>query len=111
MIKEDYLEKYLGTYKEIAEDEKGMELISRIAETCTILDECAEHLKDEGSVISMSQGKYDINVENPYSKIRAREMKNFLKLRSQLETMLNEKRIKRTAFKYSKGEKDSVEFR
>lgn len=71
MTKKQHLDKLKKIYSDIPEDkqEKSKDLLEKMADVLVMMDECKEHLTQEGCVTEMSQGKYFILRENPYSKI------------------------------------------
>ena len=71
MTKEQNLEKLKKIYTDIPEDkqEKVNEILEKMADVLVMMDECREHINQEGCVTEMSQGKYSIMRENPYSKV------------------------------------------
>ena len=71
MTKEQNLEKLKKIYTDIPEDkqEKVDEILEKMADVLVMMDECREHIDREGCVTEMSQGRYSIMRENPYSKV------------------------------------------
>jgi len=67
--------------------DKAAELIKRAAEFSVQLDECKEHLSEEGIIVEMQQGNYKIDRENPYSKIQERALKSLLSCINKLDSM------------------------
>ena len=84
-----YIKKYRKTYENLPEGcrEKAAELIKRAAEFSVQMDECKEHLTEEGLVVEMRQGNYSIERENPWSKIQERALKSLVTCLNKLDGM------------------------
>ena len=90
MERKNYLSLFRRTYKSIpqSQSKKAKELIERAADIAVILDECKEHLTSEGLVTKMPQGEYEIERENPYSKIFDAKMKAYLAVIQALDKLM-----------------------
>lgn len=90
MTKKDYEKKYKTIYKEIPESnkKKAEELIGRLADVLVMMDECQEHILEDGCVTSMIQGTYSIDRENPWSKVYDQKVKVCISLLDRLDKML-----------------------
>lgn len=83
-----YIKLFKQIYSDIPEDKKKKEeLIERLADVAVVLDECKEHLDEEGAVVQMSQGNYTIDRENPWSKIADAKQKTYLSIMNKLDEM------------------------
>lgn len=80
MEKQEHLERLRKIYPDIPEEkrEKAEVLFERASDVLVMMDECREHISVEGCVTEMSQGKYSIMRENPYSKVYDAKYKLFL---------------------------------
>lgn len=88
-LKKKYIKKYTAMYSLIADGNKKVEeLIIRLADLSVILDECREHLLEEGAVTEMAQGNYVIERENPWSKVQDAKQKTYLSVMSKLDDMM-----------------------
>lgn len=88
-LKKKYISKFKKIYSLIAKDNKKVEeLIVRLADLAVVLDECREHLEDEGAVTIMPQGNYYIERENPWSKVQDAKQKTYLSVMSKLDDMM-----------------------
>ncbi len=88
-LKKKYISKYKHIYADIAKGNKKVEeLIIRLADLSVILDECKEHLMEEGPVSLMQQGDYVIERENPWSKVADTKHKTYLSVMSKLDDMM-----------------------
>ena len=81
---------FKATYKNIPEgqEKKAKELMERAADIAVILDECKEKLAIQGLVTKMPQGEYEIERENPYSKIFDAKMKAYLAVIAALDKLV-----------------------
>lgn len=89
-IKKEYIEKFKEEYKPIitGRSKKVMDMIDRLSLMAVLIDECEDHLYNEGLVVQMSQGSYTIDRENPYAKILDRSAKTYQSLIHQLDEMM-----------------------
>lgn len=90
MSKEEYIRKYKNIYKSIdkSNKKKSLELISKLADVLVMMDECKQHIDEEGCVTDMSQGTYTIQRENPWSKVYDAKSKLMISLIEKLDKML-----------------------
>lgn len=88
--KEAYIEKLTEIYENIPpqNEKKAAELISRLAGVLYMMDECTRNLDVQGLVVSMPQGDYEIERENPYSKIYDAKHKLMLQTVDKLDKLL-----------------------
>ena len=88
--KDAYLAKLKQIYANIppTNAEKAGELMSRLADVLVMMDECRDGIAADGLVVSMPQGNYSINRENPYSKIYDAKHKLMLLTVDHLDKML-----------------------
>ena len=70
MTKEEYVKKYTSIYRKVDKNnkKKAKELIDKLADVLLMMDECKQHIDEEGCVSEMCQGKYTIQRENPWSQ-------------------------------------------
>ena len=61
------------------------------------MDECKEHLIEEGLVVEMQQGNYSIERENPWSKIQERALKSFISCVNKLDSMFPDEKTAQAA--------------
>lgn len=90
MDKKEYIKKYKKIYKGIAtsNQKKAQELIEKLADVLVMMDECKDHIDNEGCVTSMSQGTYSIERENPWSKVYDAKAKLMIQIIEKLDKML-----------------------
>ncbi|MCQ2327690.1 MAG: hypothetical protein MJZ71_09030 [Bacteroidales bacterium] len=90
MEKKDYLKKYKEIYKDITENnqKKADALIDKLADVLVMMDECQEHINAEGCVTDMCQGNYNIQRENPWSKVYDAKTKIMISILDKLDKML-----------------------
>lgn len=95
--------KYIAKYKKLYADiparhrEKAHDLIEKLADQQVVIDECNEHLMMEGHVVTMCQGKYNIDRENPYSKVLDRATRTHMAISGKLADMLPDQKTETTA--------------
>lgn len=96
--KSQYIAFFKKIYSNIPDKnkKKAEELFQRAAELAVIIDSCDKHLTEEGPVTEMSQGKYVILRENPYSKVQDAKMKTYLMVIDKLDKMLPDAKIETT---------------
>ena len=94
-----YIKKFKKTYENLPEGcrDKAAELIKRAAEFSVQMDECKEHLIEEGLVVEMQQGNYSIERENPWSKIQERALKSFISCVNKLDSMFPDEKTAQAA--------------
>lgn len=85
--KKAYIAKFKRLYKDIS-GAKVDDMIDRLAMMATTIDDCEEHITEEGLVTEMCQGKYSIERENPYVKILQNSTKTYQSLIRQLDDMM-----------------------
>lgn len=87
--KKRYITKLKRLYRDIPEDarKKAEALIERLADILLMMDECREHIAEEGCVSEMPQGKYSIMRENPYSRVYDAKHKLMLSTMDKLEKL------------------------
>jgi len=90
MDKKDYLKRFSEIYKAIPESnkKKAEQLIDKLADVLVMMDECKEHLDEEGCVVKMCQGSYEIDRENPWSKVYDSKSKIMMTLIEKLDKFL-----------------------
>ena len=90
MEKKEYLKRFKDIYKNIPEVNKNKadQLIDKLADVLVMMDECKEHLDEEGCVVQMCQGSYHIDRENPWSKVYDNKSKIMLSLIEKLDKFL-----------------------
>lgn len=88
--KKKYVSKFREVYKILLGDKTGKvaDMIDRLALMAVVIDDCEEHLLEEGLVVQMSQGNYTIDRENPYAKILDRSTKTYQSMIRQLDDMM-----------------------
>ena len=90
MAKKDYVKRFKEIYKGINESntKKAEALIDKLADVLVMMDECKKHIDTEGCVTLMCQGNYDIERENPWSKVYDSKSKIMLSILDKLDKML-----------------------
>ena len=90
MTKEEYIKKYNGIYRKVDKNnkKKAKELIEKLADVLVMMDECKSHVDEEGCVTDMSQGKYIIQRENPWSKAYNDKLKLMIVIIDKLDKLL-----------------------
>ncbi|MBQ0113989.1 MAG: hypothetical protein KBT03_12740, partial [Bacteroidales bacterium] len=88
--KKEYVKKYKRIYKGITTNnqKKAQELIDKLADVLVMMDECKDHIDEEGCVTEMSQGNYSIERENPWSKVYDAKAKLMIQIIEKLDKML-----------------------
>lgn len=86
----DYVRKYSKIYADIPEKnrKKADEIIGKLADVLIMMDNCQTHIKSEGLVTKMDQGKYEIDRENPWSKVYDAKAKLYIALIEKLDKMV-----------------------
>lgn len=85
----DYVKKYSEIYKDIPEKhkKKASELIDKLSEVLDMMDECRKHIVEDGLVVPMCQGNYEIERESPWSKVYDAKAKIMLSILEKLDKM------------------------
>lgn len=90
MTKEEYVKKYTSIYRKVDKNnkKKAKELIDKLADVLLMMDECKQHIDEEGCVSEMCQGKYTIQRENPWSQTYNQKVKLMTTIMDRLDRLL-----------------------
>lgn len=90
MTKEEYVKKLNSIYRKVDKNnkKKAKELIDKLADVLVMMEECKAHIDEEGCVSEMSQGKYSITRENPWSKTYDNKVKLMVTIMDKLDRLL-----------------------
>lgn len=85
-----YIKKYKKIYADVPEKsaKKRDELIIKLADVLTMMDDCKAHIEEEGIVTEMQQGSYSIMRESPWSRAYNDKLKLMTILLERLEKLL-----------------------
>ena len=99
MNKKDYVKQYREMSKNIPEksNKKAEAIIDKLADVLVMMDSCKDHIDTEGCVTKMCQGNYDIDRENPWSRVYDSKAKLMVTLLEKLDKMLPDNKTEATS--------------